>query len=138
MPFIPPRSPMPTGRSSRSSGPVLSVGRRVFVNCPRERSGRVVLTDDAGRTAPHSLADGAEVEIVAWRPRGSGGTRYRVHATRDGLEGWLSVDDLRPTARPAAAAVAAGAPDAAAARGPARPEPKDPGRKFGQRSGATR
>src|SRR5262249_58845287 len=45
------------------------------------------------------LADGTEVEILAWRPRGFHGTRYRVRATRDGLEGWLAVDNLRSEER---------------------------------------
>lgn len=131
MPFVPPRSPMPTSRSSRSSGPVLSVGRRVFVNCPRDRHSRVVLLDDAGRTTTSGLADGAEVEILAWKPRGSGGPRYRVHSTQGGLEGWLGGDDLRSTARPPD-------PNAEPARTAARPDAKDTGRKFGQRSGINR
>jgi hypothetical protein len=132
MPFLPPRSPMPAGRSARSTGPLLSVGRRVFVNCPRDRSARVVLTDDTGRTGSQGLADGAEVEIVAWRPRGAGGVRYRVHSMRDGLEGWLAADDLRATAAPAPAPGKQPTSDAA------RPEPRDAGRKFGQRAGIER
>jgi hypothetical protein len=52
--------------------------------------------DDAGTSALTSLADGTEVEILAWRPRGAVGTRYRVRLTRGGLEGWLESVNLRP------------------------------------------
>jgi hypothetical protein len=88
-------SRVPTLRPPRASGPILSVGRRVFVNCRRTDTRSVPLTDDDGRMDRLSLPDGAEVEILAWKPRGSGGPRYRVHAMRDGVEGWLGADDLR-------------------------------------------
>jgi hypothetical protein len=128
MPFQPPR--FPTIRPSRTSGPVLSVGRRVFVNCPSERSGRARLLDDAGNPAATSLPDGAEVEILAWRPRGSGGPRYRVQSTQDRLEGWLAADNLRASLVPVPAAVPAPAADARRTRAP---EPIDSRRRFGQR-----
>lgn len=88
-------SRFPSMRPTRQSGPILSVGRRVFVNCRRADSRSVPLADDDGRIDRLSLPDGAEVEILAWRPRGTGGPRYRVHAMRDGVEGWLGADDLR-------------------------------------------
>jgi hypothetical protein len=75
---------------------VLSVGRRVFVNASsRGASGdRVALMDEAGTTICGTLADGAEVEILAWRPRGATGPRYRVHS-EDGRDGWLPAENLR-------------------------------------------
>ena len=100
---------------------MLPVGRRVFVNCPRDE-GSVSLTDALEKGGAGSLPDGAEVEILAWRPRGPGGARYQVQSTRDGLEGWVSADHLR----------------APAALGPPAPQPTpapaaDPPRKFGRR-----
>ena len=47
---------MPSGPGSRSTGPVLSVGQRVFVHCPGDPSRRVAVTDDADAVA---LADDA-------------------------------------------------------------------------------
>ena len=120
MSFQPPR--FPTARPSRASSPVLSVGRRVVVRCTREE-GSVALTDALGTTDAGSLPDGAEVEILAWRPRGPGGARYQVQSTRDRLEGWVSADHLRAPA--------------ALARAAAEPQPapvEDSPRRFGRRS----
>jgi len=99
------------------------VGRRVYVNC----RGRVALTEDDGRASATSLADGAEVEIVAWRPGGAG-TRYRVRAS-EGHEGWLAADALRQTA------LAGAAEPTVAAKPPAAPPRfgRDTHRKYGQR-----
>ena len=122
MSFQPPR--FPTARSARASTPVLSVGRRVVVSCSRDES-RVALTDALGTADAGSLPDGAEVEILAWRPRGPGGARYQVQSTRDKLEGWVSADHLRaPGALARAAAVPA----------PAAVVVDDPPRRFGRRS----
>jgi len=110
--LLPPRASAP-----RSKNPVLRVGQRVFVSAERG----AVLTDDAGHDTPHRLADGAEVEIVAWRPRGATGTRYRIHSRPDGLEGWLQAGELR------AAAIETPAPE------PTVPPSPPAGRKFGQR-----
>jgi hypothetical protein len=121
MPFVPPRTPI-SPRPSRSTGPVLSVGRRVFVNCPGGSSRRVTLTDDIGQAAVGTLTDGIEVEVIAWKPRG-GGTRYRVRHQKDGLEGWLGVDELRVTPRPASAAAPAAATPPASAPIPPKPAP---------------
>src|SRR5580765_7808060 len=76
MSMMPPRNPAPP--RSRDTHPVLSVGRRVFLNCPKGDHRRVTLMDDAGQTTRHTLADGVEVEILAWRPRAPGGARYRI------------------------------------------------------------
>lgn len=94
MSFQPPRFRTPSG--PRSTGPVLSVGRRVFVNSSSRSASddRVPFTDEAGTSIRGTLADGAEVEILAWRPRGATGPRYRVHST-DGRDGWLPAENLR-------------------------------------------
>jgi len=78
---------------------VMAVGQHVFVNCPEERTGSVVLADESGKvmSAVH-LADGVEVEVIAWRPRGASGTRYRVRRPSDSADGWLSSTNLRKTA----------------------------------------
>src|SRR5262245_40914820 len=95
MSFIPPRAHSP----SRPSGaPVLAVGQRVFVHCGADRTGSVVLDDDNGHPSQASLADGVEVEVIAWRPRGASGTRYRIRAAGDGADGWVHASNLRTTA----------------------------------------
>jgi len=92
MPLGPSRIPHTNGQP-RHGKAALSAGRRLFVNCPGIPRG-VSLTDDEGKSVSQ-LADGVEVEILAWRPRGSG-TRYRVQSTRgDHAEGWLAADELR-------------------------------------------
>ena len=115
------------GRPSGSSTPVLAVGQRVFVNCPGDRTGSVVLTDTSGQVPSSSLADGVEVEVLEWRPRGAGGTRYRVRAGRDGADGWLHASNLRTVLVP---------PPAAEPRTPPQPaaDTASTGRRFGQRS----
>src|SRR5215831_5026941 len=94
------------GPSVRTRESVFAVGRRVYVACVGERLAHVTLTDEGGADARTVLADGTEVEILAWRPRGSRGTRYRVRATRDGREGWLAVDNLRSTPSAGSAPIA--------------------------------
>ena len=115
-----PRFPMfpgapPPSKASR----VLGVGWRVIV---RSQSGgdRVTLTDDSGEGALATVADGAEVEILAWRPHRGGDSRYRVVATGGEVEGWLDGASLR--ARPPAPS-----PKAATAVAPSKtvnPPPK--------------
>ena len=98
MPLGPSRIPRmnPQPRQGKTA---LSAGRRVFVNCPGIPRG-VALTDDEGKSVSR-LEDGAEVEILAWRPRGGAGTRYRVQSTRDHAEGWLAAEELRAARQPA-------------------------------------
>ena len=79
----------------RSPGVVFAVGRRMFIACTTARVSSVILTDDSGAIVCGSLRDGAEVEIVAWRPLGSRGTRYLVRSSSTGIEGWLGAADLR-------------------------------------------
>jgi hypothetical protein len=78
---------------ARPHASVFAIGRRVYVGCVGDRLAHVALTDDAGQCAG-PLADGIEVEILAWRPRGSDGTFWRVRSTRKGLEGWLAGGQL--------------------------------------------
>jgi hypothetical protein len=102
----------------RVRGAVFAIGRRVYVACPGDRRARVTLTDGAGAVGVDTLADGSEVEILAWRPHAAE-TRYRVRSTRDGFEGWLAAGSLR-SARSAVASVAKGPtpPTTSAARRP--------------------
>jgi hypothetical protein len=125
MAFIP-SDRRPSGRQAASSTPVLAVGQRVFVNTVGGRAGTVPLMDESGKVLRSSLADGLEVEVIAWRPRGAGGTRYRVQAGRDGADGWLHAGNLRTTLVP---------PPAAESPAPPQPtaEPRSGGRRFGQR-----
>jgi hypothetical protein len=101
--------------SGRAAGepaapPVFGIGRRVRVTCPPDALAGATVTDESGVTALASLADGTEVEIVAWRPRGAGGPRYRIRSTRDGVEGWISSRSLRPAPAPAPPSPAPAAP----------------------------
>src|SRR5262245_46969785 len=98
---------------SSKDRPVLGVGSRVTVISGNGRSDRVTLTDDSGTSMLATVAHGVEVEIVAWRPRRGGDTRYRVVTTGDRVEGWLGAASLQPRQRPpepkpAPAAVRAG------------------------------
>ena len=114
--------------------PVFAVGRRMFVNSPTSPKGRIVLTDYAGEAPLLSVADGAEVEILAWRPRGPGGARYQVHSIRDCREGWLATENLRAVRRVATGA----APVAVSPRQAAVGRPKGAGRKAGKPSRTSR
>jgi hypothetical protein len=88
----------------------------------------VVLADQHGKDLRSAvrLADGVEVEVVAWRPRVAGGAHYRVRAPSSGADGWLPAVNLRNALIPTPA--------------PEPPAPQqaaviDPGeRPFGQRS----
>ena len=111
----------------RSTAAVLAVGQRVFVASLADGPAFVALTDDTGKNAVASLADGTEVEIRAWRPAGSDGTRYSVRSIADGVEGWLASGNLRGTLVPVLPP-----PSTAPARAVSVPDP-DPPRYFGQR-----
>jgi len=127
----PSRGPSP----ERVRVPVFAIGRRVRVACAGGNSGGVTLTDDTGTNALGSLSDGSEVEILAWRPRGAEGTRYRVRATRNALEGWLAVANLAGHPAKLPAAVSGPTPPALESASSLRAaESRDPKRRFGQRS----
>jgi hypothetical protein len=76
--------------------PALAVGSRAVVAARNGGRGAVTLTDDTGSRDIATIADGTEVEVVAWRPRRGGDTRYRVMPTGGGPEGWLGASDLKP------------------------------------------
>jgi hypothetical protein len=116
-------------RSRPRSGPiaarprfVLAVGQRAFVHSPAQQSHVVFLTNEHGIPGDTVLRDGSEIEVVAWRPRGLDGTRYRIRGCADGADGWLAAEELRTTAAPAT-------PDEHAATAPAAA-----GRPFGGRT----
>ena len=126
MAFFPYRRSVP--RSPSRSTPVIAVGQRVFVDSAGNRSGSVVLADENGKVlSAVSLADGVEVEVVAWRPRGASDTRYRVRTSSGGADGWVPADNLRR------ALVSVPAPEPTTP-GQATAVTDADGRRFGQRS----
>jgi len=83
--------PSPEGKDR----PTLSVGSRVLVAARAGGDRGVALTDDGGTSIVATIPDGTEVEVLAWRPRRGGDTRYLV-APAGGPEGWLGASCLRP------------------------------------------
>lgn len=92
--------------------PSLGVGSRALVTCSAGGTEGVTLTDDTGTSVLTTVANGVEVEILAWRPRRGSDTRYRVVSTGGGVEGWLGAKNLqaRPSAAPSVKAPATVAP----------------------------
>ncbi len=132
-----PRSfPAARSRPSRISdgGPVLAVGRRVHVQCP-SGAGQVALTDALGTTVLAPIAEGLEVEILAWQPSWAGGTRYRVLCKSAGIEGWLGAASLKVTEPPRLPPAAVVRPAARAAETPksAKPARRPPPARSGRR-----
>jgi hypothetical protein len=84
----------------RESGPVYAVGHRVLIEAPAGRVRTVTLMDALDGVACGTVANGAPVEILAWQPAGTNGTRYRVRSASDGIEGWLNGRELRALERP--------------------------------------
>jgi hypothetical protein len=102
----------------RESGPVYAVGHRVVIEAPAGRVRTVTLMDALDVVACGTVANGAPVEILAWQPAGTKGTRYRVRSASDGIEGWLNGRELRAVERPAPARpIAKPAQPASAPRG---------------------
>ena len=95
-PFVS-RAPRLQPAESAEASYVFGIGSRAFV---ANQNGDVSLDDGSGKTAVGELADGAEVEIIAWRPRRAA-TLYHVRATESRIEGWLCVTSLRRTRDPA-------------------------------------
>jgi len=109
----------------------IAVGQHVFVNCPESRSGSVQLGDMSGKVlSAERLDDGAEVEVVAWRPIGVSAARYRIRARSGGVDGWLAAEHLRTAFIPVPK-VAAPPPGGTSFVAPAE-------RRFGQRAHAER
>jgi hypothetical protein len=75
----------------------------VVVRRPSGRR-RLTLTADDDTTMVATLADGVEVEVLAWRPAGADGPRYRVRCSDPAVEGWLGGANL--ALAPAVVAVA--------------------------------
>jgi hypothetical protein len=118
--FIPRNRSVP--RPPRAA--VIAIGQRVFINCPGNRTGSVALADESGAVVSDvHLADGVEVEVIAWRPRGASDTRYRVRSASN-ADGWLPCVNLRKVGVPAPA------PEPTTESAPS----DDPARPFGQRA----
>ncbi|MBI4516934.1 MAG: hypothetical protein HY699_14080 [Deltaproteobacteria bacterium] len=87
----------PATRRSKQE-PVFCVGWRAFVNW-RHSVGQppapVPLADQHGNPLANDLADGEEVEIVAWHPRAREGATYQVRRLVDGREWWIAAVYLR-------------------------------------------
>lgn len=73
-------------------GPVFAVGGHAIVTCLRGEG--VVLMDEAGTSPVARIGNGAEVEVLAWRPR-PGATRYHVISLDRQLEGWVAGASLK-------------------------------------------
>ena len=109
---------------------VLAVGQQVFVNSLGIPPRPVELGDESGAVlSGEYLSDGAEVEVIAWRPRGAADTRYRVRA-RDGAVGWVAAGNLRRSVVPPPPAAS---PPPTAATAPRGTSTADEGRRFGAR-----
>jgi hypothetical protein len=92
--------------------PVFCVGWHAFVNWPQPAGKArrpVPMTDAAGMPIANDLADGQEVEIVAWRPRSREGVAYQIRRRTDGSEWWIAVAYLRRLRVASAAAQVVGA-----------------------------
>jgi hypothetical protein len=86
---------------AKSAVAPLCVGWRAFVHWPQPPGAPpkpVPLLDDTGRALASDLADGQEVEILAWRPRSREGTSYRVRRISDNGEWWIAASFLRRAA----------------------------------------
>ena len=83
-------------------------------------------------TTPWPTWPTAAVEILAWRPGGTRGVRYRVRATDNSAEGWVAVQSLRSGDASVAALDDTASP--ATASTSRQPVEIDTHPRFGQRS----
>jgi hypothetical protein len=118
-PVFPSRVPRP--RSGGTDGPVLAVGHRATIRSAGPGTKGATLTDENGTAAIMTLDEGTVVDIVAWKPRGAGGTRYRIRcAEGDDREGWVGSANLAaipvPPPRPRVLPPATTTPKAVTAR----------------------
>ena len=97
----------------------MAVGLRAIVRRPPDRDDR--LTAEDGRTALGTVQAGAEVEITAWRPRGSVPALYRVLIRSEGKERWTSAANVTSPPPMLPQPTTAVLPSSAAAK---RPAPK--------------
>ena len=93
-PYLPAFARIPPPRMA-GDALVLCVGSRGVVRADGSK-GSVTLMSEDGLTPLATLADGVEVEVVAWRPRRAGGTMYCVRQTSGVAEGWVAAVSLRP------------------------------------------
>jgi len=87
----------------RAQTPPFSVGRHAMVHHEKARThgqDTVLLTDESGTETLRKLADGQEVEMLAWRLAWRQGPRmlYRVSCLNDGKVGWVRAEFLRTMA----------------------------------------
>lgn len=73
---------------------IIPIGGRAVIT-PWAGAAAVPLTDENGIASGRELGADVEVEIVAWRPRGLQGRRYRVRSLADGVEGWVDGPQVR-------------------------------------------
>src|SRR5262249_59171730 len=73
---------------------VIAVGFRAIVRLPPHGGDGVTLASEDGLTALRTVQVGAEVDITAWRSRGSAPALYRVLIRHEGKEGWTSAASL--------------------------------------------
>ena len=100
---------------------VIAVGGRAIVRRPPDRDDRLTLTTEDGRTALGTVQVGAEVEITAWRSRGSAPALYRMLIRSEGKEAWTSPSNLTSPPPALPQPTTAVLPSSAAAK---RPAPK--------------
>ena len=96
-PFGNRRASRPAPRRAKNA-PVFCAGWHVFVHWPLREGATVVpvpLTDTNGGPLSNDLADGQQVEILAWRPRSREGLLYQVRRLSDGSEWWIGAQYLR-------------------------------------------
>jgi hypothetical protein len=92
---LPPSKPRPR---RPPNDPVFCVGWHAFVNWPQSQAQNgqpVPMMDDDGRPMGNDLADGDEVEILAWRPKSRQGSLYQILRLTDGTQWWLAAIHLR-------------------------------------------
>lgn len=68
--------PIKVGITVCTERPDLLCGCRVFVHCDGQPPGPLPVIDTNGQPLVNDLADGQEVEIIAWRPRARVGPPY--------------------------------------------------------------
>jgi hypothetical protein len=94
-------------RLQRPGPPRFVAGQRAVVQYERARMeglDTVVLTDEDGTSTVRGLADGEEVEMVAWRLAWREGPRmlYQVRCVGDDTVGWIQAELLHALPEPGA------------------------------------
>ncbi len=120
------RPPGPTERWKRRRPPPFTPGRHALVHHePARLQGldAVPLTDESGTKMLLALADGQEVEMLAWRLvwRQGPSMLYHVCCLHDGTRGWVRAEFLRPSQGPTQTARSAAEPRTPRVRSEQRP-----------------